>query len=49
MTVYEEYLEQSSSGNNVDHYDVHTDLWVDEGHLPYGHSGHADTHTDENN
>ena len=49
MSAYEEYMNQDKSSNGSNHYDVHTDIWVDEGHLPYGHSGHNDSHTDEPN
>ena len=46
--LFEEYLAQDSARpEGGDHYDVHTDRWVDEaGVSVYGHSGHADTHTD---
>ena len=49
MEYFEEYLSQESSANtSSSHYDEHTDRWVDEASISiYGHSGHADVHTDE--
>ncbi len=47
-SLYEEYLSQSSANLESNHYDEHTDKWVDEGKVSiYGHSGHCDIHTDE--
>ena len=49
MSTFDEYMEQSgySNSSSGDHYDAHTDQWVDEARESvYGHSGHADTHTD---
>lgn len=49
MSIFEEYLAQCTSQQQSSHYDVHTDRWVDEASVSvYGHSGHADTHTDAN-
>lgn len=49
MSIFEEYLSQSSSKSQSSHYDVHTDRWVDEASVSvYGHSGHVDSHTDVN-
>ena len=49
MSLFDEYVSQSNETytDTSYHYDEHTDRWIDEGHLPYGHSGHADVHTDE--
>ncbi len=49
MSTFEEYLSQSDySYSSTSHYDEHTDRWVDEASVSvYGHSGHADVHTDE--
>ncbi len=47
MSVFEEYLSQASVTRDDEHYDKHTDRWVDEAkESVYGHSGHVDTHTD---
>lgn len=47
MAEFEDYFAQSTNTSTSDHYDRHTDRWVDEAReSPYGHSGHADTHTD---
>ena len=47
MSVYDEYLEQSSCSGSDEHYDEHTDKWIDEAsESVYGHSGHCDVHTD---
>ena len=48
MASFEEYLAQSSNSSQSNHYDVHTDRWVDEAkESVYGHSGHCDVHTDQ--
>lgn len=47
MSLFEEYVSQGSSDSESDHYDEHSDMWVDEGSEPYGHSGYCDVHTDE--
>lgn len=48
MSIFEEYLAQSSGSSTSAHYDEHTDRWVDEADKStYGHSGHADVHTDK--
>lgn len=47
MSVFEEYLAQSTTNQVGHHYDTHTDRWVDEASTSvYGHSGHCDSHTD---
>ncbi len=48
MSMFEEYLSQDESiFNQSQHYDEHTDRWVDEAsESVYGHSGHCDVHTD---
>lgn len=48
MVSFADYFAQCNSNNDASHYDVHTDRWVDEAKESiYGHSGHADVHTDE--
>ncbi len=47
MSVFEEYLSQSTESGMTSHYDEHTDRWVDEGDQPWGNSGYVDIHTDE--
>ena len=51
MSIYEEYLQQETQQQysvSDDHYDEHTDRWVDEASKSiYGHSGHVDIHTDK--
>lgn len=47
MSLFEEYFFQSNTDSSSNHYDEHTDRWIDEGSLPNGHSGHCDVHTDE--
>ena len=49
MSLFEEYLSQNSVNHGrSNHYDEHTDRWVDEAsESVYGHSGHNDVHTDE--
>ena len=47
MQKFEEYLSQDRGYDYSNHYDEHTDRWVDEASESiYGHSGHADIHTD---
>ncbi len=51
MTAYEEYLSQDEGvfvDSITNHYDEHTDRWVDEAsESVWGHSGHNDVHTDD--
>lgn len=48
MATFDEYYAQSSEDTKSDHYDEHTDRWVDEAsESVYGHSGHCDVHTDK--
>lgn len=49
MSLFEEYVYQDSYCSSYDsnRYDKHTDRWADETRESvYGHSGHADVHTD---
>ena len=48
MSNFEEYISQDAYvANSSNHYDAHTDRWVDEASISvYGHSGHCDVHTD---
>ena len=49
MELYNEYLAQETcyASSSTNHYDEHTDRWVDEASESiYGHSGHCDVHTD---
>lgn len=48
MSAFEEYLSQDATcTGSSNHYDEHTDRWVDEAsESVYGHSGHCDSHTD---
>ena len=47
MADFEDYYAQSSGSSTSEHYDKHTDRWVDEAsESVYGHSGHCDVHTD---
>ena len=49
MSDFDEYLSQDMGNiSETNHYDEHTDRWVDEAsESVYGHSGHCDSHTDE--
>lgn len=53
MSLFEEYLAQSSGSiqddrhsDHSDHHSDHVDRWVDEGSEPNGHSGHCDSYAD---
>lgn len=48
MSLFDEYLAQDGcQGDSSNHYDEHTDRWIDEASETLGHSGHCDVHTDE--
>lgn len=48
MPLFEEYLSQDSYSASSNHYDAHTDNWVDEASESVdGHSGYCDVHSDE--
>lgn len=46
MSLFEEYLAQSSGSIQDDRYSDHLDRWIDEGSEPFGHSGHCDSYAD---
>lgn len=53
MSLFDEYLAQSSGSiqddrhsDHSDHHSDHVDRWVDEGSEPNGHSGHCDSYAD---
>ena len=47
MWNFEEYLSQGSSSSSGDHYDKHTDRYVNDDKEPLGYVGHCDCHTDK--
>lgn len=47
MSNFEEYLSQGSSYSSGDHYDKHTDRYVNDDKEPLGYVGHCDCHTDK--
>lgn len=47
MSSFEEYISQSSSCSGGDHYDKHTDRYVNDDKEPLGYVGHVDNHTDK--
>ena len=46
MSLFEEYLAQSSGSIQDDRHSDHVDRWIDEGSEPFGHSGHCDSYAD---